>query len=121
MARIDRTQAAGCLLAGATLGAAVALLFAPQSGIRTRRDIRRLAGNTAERLDDFQQAIRDQTDEWVDDISEVVKDGVERGKKLGSESYQKVLQSFDNARQCVEDGRSRIELLIGTSTKELGS
>ena len=121
MARIDMTQAAGCLLAGATLGAAVALLFAPQSGIRTRRDIRRLAWNTAERLDDFQQAIRDQTDEWVDDISEVVKDGVERGKKLGSESYQKVLQSFDNARQCVEDGRSRIELLIGTSTKEMGS
>ena len=118
MARIDMTQAAGCLLAGATLGAAVALLFAPQSGNRTRRDIRRLAGNTAKRLDDFQDAIRNQTDEWVDDISEVVKDSVERGKRLGSESCQKVLQSFDNARQCVEDGRSRIERLIGTSAKE---
>ena len=118
MARIDRTQAAGCLLAGATLGAAVALLFAPQSGIRTRKHIRRLAGNTAERLDGFQEAIRDQTADWVDDISEVVKDGVARGKKLGSESRQKVLQSFDNAKQCVEEGRGRIELLIGASTRE---
>ena len=118
MARIDRTQAAGFLIAGATLGAAVALLFAPQSGIRTRRHIRRLAGNTAERLDAFQEAIRDQTADWVDDISKVVIGRVERGKKLGSESCEKVLQSFDTAKQCVEDGRSRIELLIGTATKE---
>ena len=118
MGRIDRTQAAGCMLAGATLGAAVALLFAPQSGIRTRRQIRRLAGNTAERLDAFQEGIRGQTADWVEDISEVVKGQVERGKKLGSESCQKVLQSFDNAEQCVEEGRSRIELLIGASTRE---
>jgi gas vesicle protein len=118
MTNIDMKQAAGCLLAGAMVGAAIALLYAPQSGVRTRKDIRKFAGNTVDRLDELQGVIRDQAAEWVDDISEVVRDGVERGKKLRAESYEKVLQGFDSARQCVEDGRSRIELLIRTSTKE---
>ena len=58
MTNMEMKQAAGCLLAGAMVGAAVVLLYAPQSGVRT------------------------------------------------------------NARQCAEDGRIRIERLIGTSTKE---
>ncbi len=45
-------------------------------------------------------------------MTEVVKDGVDRGKKLGAEGYQQVLQGFDNAKKCVEDGRSRFEELI---------
>jgi len=118
MAKIDVKQAAGCLIAGAMVGAAVALLYAPQSGARTRRDIKRLGEDTVGRLDDLQEAIRDQATEWVTELSEVVKDGVARGKELGSEGYEKILQGFDNAKQCVEDGRSRVEFLIRTSAKE---
>jgi gas vesicle protein len=118
MVRIDIKQAAGCVLAGAMVGAAVALLYAPQSGARTRKDIKRFAGKTVDRIDDLQAAIHDQASEWVDDISEVVKDGVERGKKIGSEGYKKVLQGFDTAKECVEDGRKRIEHLMKTSAKE---
>ena len=118
MAKIDVKQAAGCLLAGAMVGAAVALLYAPQSGVRTRRDIRRLGETTVDRLDDLQEGIRDQAAEWVNDLSQFVRDGVARGKELGAESYERILQGFDNAKQCVEDGKSRIELLIRTSAKE---
>ena len=118
MANIDAKQVAGCLLAGALVGAAVALLYAPQSGVRTRRDIRRLGENTVDRVEDLQEAIRDQAAGWVTDLSEVVRVGVAHGKKLGSESYEKILQGFDHAKQCVEDGRARIELLIRTSAKE---
>ena len=71
-----------------------------------------------DRLDNLQETIRNQAADWVGDLSEVVRDGVARGKKLGSESYEKILQGFDNAKQCVEDGRNRIELLIQTSVKE---
>ena len=118
MGNIDVKQVAGCLLAGAMVGAAVALLYAPQEGAQTRRDIRRFGENTVDRLDNLQEAIRDQAAEWVTDLSEVVSDGVAHGKKLGSESYEKILQGFDNAKQCVEDGRSRIELLIRTSAEK---
>jgi gas vesicle protein len=108
-------QAAGFLLTGAMVGAAVALLYAPQSGARTKKDIKKFARKTVVRLDDLQGNIRDQVADWVDDMTEVVKDGIDRGKKLGAEGYEQVLQGFDNAKKCVEDGKSRIENLIKTA------
>jgi gas vesicle protein len=114
MAEIDMKHAAGFLFAGAMIGAAVALLYAPQSGDRTKKDIKKFARKTVNRLDDLQLDIRDKVADWVDDMSEVVKDGVDRGKKLGTEGYAQVLQGFDNAKKCVEDGRGRIERLIKT-------
>jgi gas vesicle protein len=115
MAEIDMKHAAGFLFAGAMIGAAVALLYAPQSGDRTKKDIKKFARKTVNRLDDLQLDIRDKVADWVDDMSEVVKDGVDRGKKLGTEGYAQVLQGFDNAKKCVEDGRSRLERLIKTA------
>ena len=115
MAQIDRKQAAGVLFAGAMVGAAIALLYAPQNGVRTRKDIRKFAGKTVDRLEGLQGDIRDQVADWVDGMTEVVKDGVDRGKKLGAEGYAQVLQGFDNAKKCVEDGRARIEQLIKTT------
>jgi gas vesicle protein len=115
MAEMDMKQAAGFLLAGAMVGAAIALLYAPQSGVRTKKDIKKFARTTVDRLDNLQENIRDQVADWVDDMTEVVKDGVDRGKKLGAEGYEQVLQGFDNAKKCVEDGRTRIENLIKTA------
>jgi gas vesicle protein len=113
MSRIDLTQAAGLFLAGGMVGAAVAILYAPQSGVRTRKDIRRLAGSTVDRLDALQGAIREQLQDWIDDVTEVVQDGAARGSQIGAEGREHVLQSFDSAKKHIEEGRGRIEQLIG--------
>jgi len=115
MAQINLKQAAGFLFAGAIVGSAIALLYAPQSGARTTKNIKKLARKTVDRLDDLQGDIRDQVSNWVNDMAEVVKDAVDQGKKLGAEGYENVLQGFDNAKKCVEDGRSRLEQLIKTA------
>lgn len=115
MAQINAKHAAAFLVAGATVGAAIALLYAPQSGALTKKDIRKFTRNTVNRVDDLQVDIRESVAEWVDGVTDVVNDGVERGKKLGAEGYEQVLQSFDNAMMCVEDGKRRIELLIKTA------
>ena len=115
MAQINLKQAAGFLFAGAIVGSAIGLLYAPQSGARTTKNIKKLARKTVDRLDDLQGDIRDQVSNWVNDMAEVVKDAVDQGKKLGAEGYENVLQGFDNAKKCVEDGRSRLEQLIKTA------
>ena len=115
MAQINMKQAAGCLFAGAIVGSAIALLYAPQSGRRTKKDMMRFARKTVDRLDDLQEDIRDQVGDWVDDMAEVVKDGVDRGKKLSAGGYERVVQRFDHVKKCVEDGRSRFEQLIKTA------
>jgi gas vesicle protein len=115
MAQINMKQAVGFLFAGAIVGSAIALLYAPQSGARTTKNIKKLA-RKLDRLDDLQGDIRNQVSNWVNDMAEVVKDAVDQGKKLGAEGYENVLQGFDSAKKCVEDGgRSRLEQLIKTA------
>ena len=108
-------HAAGFLLAGAMVGAAVALVYAPQSGARTTRGIRRFSRKNVARLDDLQGNIHDQVTEWVEHVTDLVKDGIDSGKKLGADGYEQVLQGFDNAKKCVEDGKMRIEHIIKTA------
>jgi gas vesicle protein len=112
MAQISVKQAAGYFLGGAMVGAAVALLYAPQSGAQTTRNVKKFAKDSVNQLDELQENIRDQVSDWVNDVSEVVQDGVERGKKLTTQGYEKVLQGFDDTKKCVEDGKNMVEKLI---------
>ncbi len=72
------------LLAGAT-GAAVALLLAPQSGRRTRRDLRKLKGHVIDRLADFQEDLHERVVEIVDDLEERVQKTTSPGALVSEE------------------------------------
>jgi gas vesicle protein len=113
MSKTDTKKATGFLLVGAALGAGVALLYAPQSGSQTKKDIRRLARKTVDGLDDLQTNIRDQVTDWVEDVTASIKG---RGKKVGAEAYAQVLQSFDSVKETVDEGKARVEHLIHKET-----
>jgi gas vesicle protein len=115
MAQIYIKQAAVFLFTGVVAGAAIALLYAPQSGAGTTKDIKKFARKTVRRLDDLQGDVSDQVAGWVDDMTGGVKDAADRGKKPGEEGYEKFLQGFDNAKESVEGGRNRIEQFIQTT------
>jgi gas vesicle protein len=112
MPEIDIKKTAGFLLAGAVVGAGIALLYSRQSGAQASRDVRKFARKTVDRLDDLQSDIRNQVTEWVDDMAVAVQDGVDQGKKLGAEGHARVLQGFDNMKQSVEEGKARVEHMI---------
>ena len=57
-------------VSGVTLGVAAGLLWAPQSGKRTREDLQDLATDTLEHAED-----------WIDTTKETVDDFVKMGKK----------------------------------------
>jgi gas vesicle protein len=90
MRGFSKTHVAGFFLTGAALGAAVALLLAPKTGVQTRRDIRKFSRKTVDQLDDLQSDIRDQITEGC----EQVKDAIE------------------NVKEYVEDGRTRLRKII---------
>ena len=112
MAQVSVKHAAGFLMAGAMIGAAVALLYAPQSGARTQRDLKKFARNTGDRLEDLQVDIRNQVSDWVESVTEVVQSGIDQGKKLSSQGYEKIIHGFDGAIQVVDEGKNRVERLI---------
>src|SRR5437016_14585483 len=82
--RSSKTEMAGFLIAGATLGAFVTLIFAPKSGAQTRKDIRRFSKKTVNQLDDLQQDVRDQV----------------------SGGYEQVMEVIDNVKEYVQERKS---------------
>lgn len=62
------------LLLGAAIGAGIALLTAPQSGRRTRRKIRRAAG-------DIRLGAEDRWDELADEVKDRVDEAVAGARK----------------------------------------
>lgn len=65
-------------LAGAAIGAAVALLFAPQSGEQTRRLIAGKASDGRETLLDRSRELYEKSKEFADEAADMF----ERGKKM---------------------------------------
>ncbi len=113
--RDNKAESLGLFIAGVLAGAAFAVLYAPTSGVRTRKQIRRYARRKIEQLDDLQDDIRSQVNGWVEDVAETLDDGLNRGKRLTLSGRERVLGVFDDAKQRVEEGKSRVESLIGRS------
>ena len=80
-------------MAGAAAGAIVALIYAPQSGAQTRKDIRKFSKKTFNQLDDLQYDLRNQ-----------INGGCEQ-----------VVAAFDNVKGYVRDRKSALRKLIRTA------
>ena len=91
----------GTFLAGASLGAVLALLFAPQSGEETRADLRHRA-----------RRLREAAEDRLDDLQEAVESGYARTKASVEASLQKARHSIDErraeARDTVDAGRQAV-------------
>lgn len=93
MRGFTKSQAAGLFITGAAIGAAVALVLAPKSGVQTRRDIRRMSKKAMDQFDDMQTDVRDQFTEGVEQVK----------------------QALDNVKGYVEDGKTRLRKIITTA------
>lgn len=76
-----KMKTAGAFLAGGIIGAGVAILFAPHSGRRTRRELKHLGKKALIRSEALGMDLRHSIDNLVDDLSDKFKTGVARGKE----------------------------------------
>jgi gas vesicle protein len=93
MRGFSKTDAVGFFIAGAAVGAAAGLIFAPKAGAQTRKDIRRFSKKTVDRIDDLQSDVREQI----------------------TEGYEQVMEVFDNVKEYVEDGKNKLQKLMRTA------
>jgi len=93
MARLTKKHVAGFFLTGAAAGAILSLLYAPKSGVQTRKDIRKFSKRTVDRLDDWQDDVRGQV----------------------GETYEQAMEVLDNVKEYVEDGKNKLKKMIKTA------
>lgn len=95
-------------VAGAAIGASLALLYAPASGGETRKYI-------SKKTREGGQAIADSSKDMYDAIAESSKDMYERGKEL----YERGRKMADEAAELLERGRSIVEKATEGLTSEI--
>ncbi|MBK5276107.1 MAG: YtxH domain-containing protein [Desulfuromonadales bacterium] len=94
--------AALMIMAGGIVGAGLALLFAPQSGQRTRKDIVRYAKKTKHRADEAVDDLSTNINDLVDTIGDKADDLLDKGKEVAGSARKDLIR-------LIEEGASRLE------------
>ena len=101
------------VLAGAILGAGVALLIAPQSGKETRRDITRYARKARRKVEGVGGEIAESVADMADAVEEKAEELLGRGKDLAKESREAVLAALEEGQERIARQRDRLAKLLG--------
>lgn len=100
----DKKIAAAALLvfAGGVIGAGLALLFAPQSGARTRKDIFRYSKKMRNRTDEAVDDLAKNVSNLVDTIGDKTDDLLEKGRDVAGSARKDLIK-------LIEEGASKLE------------
>jgi gas vesicle protein len=95
-------------LTGGLLGATIALLFAPQSGKRTRRDIIRWGEKAKRQSEEIQVQMTQAIEDLVDDISERVEESLDRGLEWTDKTARQFREALNAGRESVQQEMAKI-------------
>ena len=109
----DCKKIALAFLIGGTVGAGIALLYAPQSGRDTRKDIaknaRRVKKETVHLVEDAVDSIND----LASDVKDKVSDIIDRGKDLSDDAKREVLRNLEQGQKVIEKQRKKVIEALG--------
>lgn len=101
------------LIAGGVIGAGVALLFAPQSGKATRKDISRYARKARRRAEDVVDDFSDTISRMVETVGEKSADILDRGTDLAHDVKKEILKTIEDGQEKLEKQRARLARFLG--------
>lgn len=102
----------GSLLIGIAIGAAAALLLAPQSGAATRRDIRRSARRAKRAARDIAGDISGRVGDTLDQARERVETGIDTARQAIDLKKRQVTRAMEAGRAAAQQARDELERRI---------
>ena len=96
-------------LAGSLIGAGVALLYAPQSGERTRQEIKEKAEMTIIRAHKIEEEIKDSLNQLIGDIRSKVNLLIEEGKDIAEDKKREILEAIEAGKKVLEEQKERLQ------------
>lgn len=108
--RKDKRVAAAALLlvAGGIIGAGAALLLAPQTGRRTRRDISRYAQKAKVRADEKIDDVAVSISDLVETVGEKTEELLDRGKDMAGGARKELIRLIEEGASALEKFRARL-------------
>lgn len=104
------------LLAGGIIGAGVALLYAPQSGEKTRKELgryskqaRRKGQEAVEAVEDFSEQVTDMAEAVAERAAEIL----DKGKDMAYGAKKGLLKVIEEGETRLGKERSRLSKMIG--------
>ena len=107
------TVGALMLVAGGIIGAGLALLFAPQSGERTRKDIVRYSRKVRRKAEGVVDDFADTVSEMVDTVSEKAEDILDKGKDMAYEAKKDLVKAIEQGQEKLEKQRAKLVKMVG--------
>jgi gas vesicle protein len=105
----EKLNGALLFVAGSLIGAGLALLLAPQSGRRTRRDIVHVGKMAKKKSEQIQLEMSHALDNLVDDISERMQEGMDRSQEWTEQTTQGVVRALNSGKDYI---RKELENVI---------
>lgn len=101
------------LIAGGILGAGAALLFAPQSGKKTRRDVKKYVRRARSEAEEMVEDFTDKVADVVEDLGDKTQDILERGKEISADVKKDLFKAFEDGKARLEKEKSRLAKMLG--------
>lgn len=109
----DLKKIAGAFFIGGALGALIALLYAPQSGKETRRDIVRTARKIKRETAHVVEDAIDTINEFADGVKEKVSEIIEHGKELSDTAKKEIIKNLEHGQKVIEKQKKKIIDALG--------
>lgn len=110
---IEREEAGlGTLLLGAAIGAGIALLFAPRSGVETRRMIEHQARRTGGRVRDAATDVADSVTSRANEVRDRITDRVGVARDAIRRGQDTIMDAVDAGKSAAVEARSDLERRI---------
>lgn len=111
----DKTVMVGALMlvAGGIMGAAAALLFAPQSGKKTRQEIARYSRKAKRSAEDFVDDFAESVSDLTEAVSEKASEILDKGKDIAGDAKRELLRAIEDGQHKLEKQKSRLAKIIG--------
>lgn len=100
-----RSGGAGAFLVGLAVGAGLALLFAPQSGAATRRELRRRAERARRRAEDLAHDVKVKAQNRYEEVREDVESRIEDVRDNVNRRKREFSRAMDAGRAAAREAR----------------
>jgi gas vesicle protein len=105
---VNKSNAAA-LIMGAFLGAGIALLFAPQSGRKTRRDICRFAERFGNKAEAARLELQRSIENIIEDAEERLRDGLAGGMEWTDNKIADLQRAMETVRKSIAEEIEKIQ------------